>query len=132
MALSCEVCGAPIRGPPASVEIDGAVMRVCPKCATRGRRLSVPVAAALPRHQAPRSLSAPRPTRDEEYFLEPDYGARVRKAREGLGLSQEELGRRMNVKSSVVSHVEAQKLKPDRILIKKLEHELKVVLVAAE
>lgn len=114
------------------MEIDGAVMRVCPKCATRGRRLSAPVVAALPRHQAPRGLSAPSAPRDEEYFLEPDYGARVRKAREGLGLSQEELGRRMNVKSSVVSHVEAQKLKPDRILIKKLEHELKVVLVAAE
>lgn len=126
LPLSCEVCGAPLRGSPASIEIDGAVMRVCAKCATRGRRLAEPV-KTVPHLRTPGAHPV-----EEEYELEPDYGTRVRRAREGLGLSQEELGRRMNVKTSVVSHVESEKLRPDGILIKKLEHELKIDLVVTD
>lgn len=126
MPSSCEVCGAPVRGRPASVEIDGAVMQVCASCSSRGRRLAVPARTAPFR----RSLQAPE--LESDYLLEADFGVRVRHAREGLGLSQEELGRRMNVKTSVVSHVESQKLKPDGILIKKLEHELKIDLIATD
>jgi ribosome-binding protein aMBF1 (putative translation factor) len=46
-----------------------------------------------------------------------------------MGLTQEALGRAMNVKPSVISHVESRKMKPDLILARTLMHHLKVNLL---
>ncbi len=35
MVLTCDVCGAPIEGEPVIVEIDGAVLTLCQKCARK-------------------------------------------------------------------------------------------------
>lgn len=65
--------------------------------------------------------------------IDPDYGALVRHGREKLGISQEDLGKKMNLKPSVVSLIETQKMKPDFQLARKLMHELKIdLLVSAE
>jgi putative transcription factor len=76
----------------------------------------------------------PRPPRPEaELEIDPDYSVIVRQAREKLGLSQEALGMLINVKPSVIHHVETKKLKPDIVLARKLMHQLKVnLLVSAE
>lgn len=76
----------------------------------------------------------PRPQRVEaELEVDPDYNVIVRQAREKLGLSQEALGKMINVKPSLISHVETKKLKPDIVLARKLMHQLKVnLLVSAE
>ena len=128
MPLTCEVCGAPIRGPPNSVEIDGATLRVCSNCARRGRPVrETPVRVVL---------TSPRPQKavetKNELEVDPDYYLIVRQAREKLGLSQEALGKMINVKPSLISHVETKKMKPDIVLARKLMHQLKVNLLVPE
>lgn len=127
LVLTCEVCGAPIHGPPGRVEIDGAVLRVCPNCAKRG----APIAAA-PKVQMPfPSYASPRKVPSPELEVDPDYPSIVKHAREKMSLTQEQLGRMINVKPSVISHIETGKMKPDLALARTLMHQLKVNLLVA-
>lgn len=64
----------------------------------------------------------------EDMTLREDYSKMIKSARELLGITQEELGRRINVKPSVISHLEVGSMKPDDVLAKKLEHFLKIEL----
>ena len=127
MVLTCEVCGSQIKTAPSSVEIDGAILRVCPSCSKLGRPVSVPQKtqrAATP-HFAPMREVQP------ELEVDPDYASIVRTAREKLGLTQEALGRMINVKPSVISHIETGKMKPDMVLARTLMHSLKVNLLVS-
>jgi putative transcription factor len=66
---------------------------------------------------------------ESELEVDPEYNSIVRRAREKLGLTQEALGRAINVKPSVISHIETKKMKPDMILARTLMHYLKVELL---
>ena len=69
MALTCEVCGSQIKTAPSTVEIDGAILRVCQSCSKRGRPVSV-----QPRVQRGPTMNL-TPRREVEPVLEvdPDY-----------------------------------------------------------
>ncbi len=58
-----------------------------------------------------------------------DYGLHVRKARESLGLTHEDLGRRISEKVSVLRKIESGKMVPDHGVAEKLEYALKVKLL---
>ncbi len=123
LPLSCEVCGAEVRFPVA-VEIDGAVLNVCNSCARMGRKLKkAETGKGTPREV--RQVTSPEP----EFDIDPEYSSKVRTTREKLGLSQEQLGKMINVKPSVISHIETGRLKPDLILARKLMHALKINLL---
>jgi putative transcription factor len=71
----------------------------------------------------------PKKSFDEESVeLTGDYPKIIKSARELLGLSQEELGMKINEKPSVISHLETGSMKPDDALARKLEHYLRVQL----
>jgi putative transcription factor len=139
MKAACEVCGAPLRASPNRVEIDGAIMVVCNNCARLGRQVgpAAPVVSVIsnrimrpnPVQNALRTM-AQRPT-EQEYELDPEYHLLIRQAREKLGLSQEQLGKQINEKPSVIRMVESKKLKPDITLTRKLMHELKINLLVS-
>jgi len=126
MTATCEVCGSPVRTTFSRVEIDGAVLRVCPRCAKRGNPLS-PAPQVAPHRMQPPVLRGAKGEEDLE--VDPDYDSIVKSARESLGLTQEALGRAINVKPSVISHIETRKLKPDLGLARVLMHYLKVRLL---
>jgi putative transcription factor len=139
MKAACEVCGSPLRTPN-RVEIDGAIMVVCDNCARLGRKIGPAVAPpvsvisnrfvrANPAQNALRTM-AQRPT-EQEFELDPDYNLLIRQAREKLGLSQEQLGKQINEKDSVIRMVESKRLKPDITLTRKLMHELKINLLVS-
>ncbi len=139
MKAACEVCGSPLRASPNRVEIDGAIMVVCNNCARLGRQvgpaapavsvISNRVVRANPAQNMLRTM-AQRPT-EQEYELDPDYHLLIRQAREKLGFSQEQLGKLINEKPSVIRMVESKKLKPDITLTRKLMHELKINLLVS-
>ena len=128
MVLACEVCGNPIGKILSRVEIDGAILQVCQNCSKRGRLL----AETAPRTHPIRIHSyAKVGSAEPDLEVDPDYYLIIRKAREKLGLTQEALGRAINVKTSVISHIETKKMKPDLILARTLMHYLKVELLVS-
>ena len=128
MTLTCEVCGKPITTA-SLIKIDGAVLRVCQNCAGKGTSFESPAPKPIPFRIGPvhRNTIA-----GSELEIDPDYNVIVKHARERMGLTQEALGRAINEKPSVISHVESKKLKPDPILARKLMHHLRVNLLVSD
>ncbi len=60
--------------------------------------------------------------------LRADYAAVIKRSREHLGLSQQDLGGKINEKPSVISQVESGKFRPDDFLIKRLSRFFKIEL----
>lgn len=129
----CEVCGKPLREAPRPTIIEGASLKVCSSCA----KLGTPAPPPRPTPpQAPPSVprAVPRPRPPTPILEEPslelrqDFNLVLRQAREKAGLPQEELGRRINEKPSVIRLLESGKLKPSDLLARKLEHFLRIRL----
>jgi len=123
-------------GPPFKASIEGANMLVCGECAKLGsvvwearteprlkkvaRRMSAPVLP--PRRQPPISVA-------DNLELVEGFGAKIRLAREQVGLSHQELGKRISEKVSVLRKIESGKMTPDNLLTEKLEHALRLKLL---
>lgn len=60
-----------------------------------------------------------------------DYPNKIRVAREKMGLTHEELGKKINEKASVLRNLETGKMAPNNQLASKLEHMLKIKLLEA-
>jgi putative transcription factor len=141
--LRCEVCGRKIFGASHRVIIEGAKMTVCSKCAKLGSGTWTPKPKPVQRKLLPsKSIKSSysnvklQTKTSTSQILEPqmelieDFGPKIRAAREKLGLSHEDLGRKINEKVSVLKKIEAGKMTPDTKLIIKLEHALKIKLIA--
>jgi len=133
--LRCEVCGSRIRGTPYRAMIEGAKLTVCGKCVKLGsifwEAKSEPrlkkVAKRLPQ---PVLATKKKPVKLQATLeLVEDFSSRVRQAREKLRLSQEDLGRKLNEKVSLLRKIEIGKMTPDHRLAEKLEHALKITLL---
>jgi len=131
--MTCEICGRKIHGPSHHVSIDGAKLIVCSKCAA----FSSSSQAHSVKFQVNNYSNKPSPFRSkppqissfEELELVEDYGKRIKKARETLGLSQKELGNLIREKASFLQKLETYKTVPNTKLAKKLEKRLKIVLL---
>ena len=99
---------------------------MCQNCAGKGTSLGSPPPKPIPFRIGPVHHDT---IAGSELEIDPDYNVIVRRARERMGLTQEALGRAINEKPSVISHVESKKLKPDPILARKLMHHLRINLL---
>ena len=135
--MRCEVCGSKIHGKSYNVIIEGAKLTVCTECAKHGKvvieepkpktAMFRPKATLPPfKVQSKKPLKAIVETTQE---LVENFDLKIRQAREKLGISHEELGKKINEKVSVLRKIETGKVKPDNILVTKLEHALKVKLL---
>ena len=138
----CEVCGREIIGPAYLARIEGAELVVCSECvvyASSYRRLRrserIKRATAQERAQRPmrpqriRPSLSPRVEHAVRLELVEGFGQKIRAAREARGLTQEELGKMIGEKASVISRIEAGKMEPDIVLARKLEHALGLKLL---
>lgn len=72
----------------------------------------------------------PQPPKvDTSLELVENFDLKIRQAREKLGLSHEELGKRINEKVSLLRKIETGNMTPDNKLAKMLEHALKIKLI---
>ena len=132
--MECEVCGKTIYGRAEKVSLDGARLYVCSNCAQFTPSHQTYETKQQPIQRAPKKPrpSAPRSPRQElipdNRALVSDYGKRIRKAREQQGYSHETLSRKIGERVSLLQKVETEKMVPDRSLITKLEHTLKIRL----
>ena len=139
--MDCEVCGDPIFGKATKVLIDGAELVVCGRCAsgavvvkpTSRPKNFTPVRktsqAPSPQTQTRRRPS--EPTVPEGGGLVDDPGQVIRKARQAMQLSQEDLCRKIAERVSVLQKIESGRLVPDDVLARKLEHALRIRLIRA-
>ena len=148
--MLCEMCGTE-RGRLRPVEVEGVTMQLCSDCAKFGTEkaheapkhsVGSPQAGvrsggadggwSVPGMARPRRSGSGKPKKDalshEELELVEDYPVRIRKARETLGISQEDLGKKMNEKKSVIAKLEGGTFRPDNKLIGKLERTLGIRL----
>jgi putative transcription factor len=138
--LNCDVCGREIAGQAFKVRVEGAKMMVCHRC----RQLGTPYVEEQPSpYPASRAFTAPRfrptprvahrkaelPKEMQELEVAEDFALRIRKQRMKLGLSQEDLAKRVKEKLSVIQKIETGKMAPNTRLCRELEHELKIELL---
>ena len=135
--MRCEVCGRKIHGSPIKAVIEGAKLMVCVECSKYGKIIReeevelgqrVPKKAPVPFSARTRKKTAVAKVEITQEVVE-GYHANIRQAREKLGLSHEELGKKINEKASVLSKLETGKMTPNNMLVTKLEHALKIKLL---
>ena len=133
--VNCEVCGRQIVGKPYRAVIEGAKMVVCGDCVNLASAYwketpKGPVkrtAKPLPRISVSGKKQPPELT--EALELVDDFSLRIRRAREKMELSHEDLGRKIMEKVSVLRKIESGKMTPDHRLAEKLQHALKIKLL---
>lgn len=134
-SMICELCGRDVPRLK-KVVIEGVIMNVCNECAKFGKEIKgneIPkevkyLPPEVVRERLERKHRRRRDYLDEEEVLIEDYPEVVRKARERLGLTQEELAKRILEKKTVISKIERGEMRPDERLIKKLEKALNIKL----
>lgn len=136
--MRCEVCGRKIRTDPTRALIEGAILTVCFECSKHGKKISDEEvnrkSNLLKKPSTPFVIKSVRKRKIEAKVeltqeLVSDYASQIRKAREKLNLSHEDLGKKINVKASVLSKLETGKMEPTNKLVSKLEHSLKLKLL---
>jgi putative transcription factor len=135
--LRCEVCGRKIHGSPIKAVIEGAKLMVCVECSKYGKIIReeevglgqrVPKKVPVPFSARTRKKTVVAKVEITQEVVE-GYHAKIRQAREKIGLSHEELGKKINEKASVLSKLETGKMTPNNMLVTKLEHALKIKLL---
>jgi putative transcription factor len=133
--VNCEVCGRQIVGKPHRAVIEGAKMIVCGNCVSLASsywketpQLGVK-RTAKPLQRISVSGKKQPPELAETLELVDGFGLRIRQAREAMGLSHKNLGRKIGEKVSVLRKIESGKMTPDHMLAEKLEHALKIKLL---
>jgi putative transcription factor len=135
--LRCEVCGRKIYGKPYKVVIEGARLTVCDDCSKHGKLTweEEPKPKTVIKPRGPRPVLKVQGKGQQTIplgatlDLVDDFDLRIRQAREKLGLSHRELGRKLNEKVSVLKKIEIKRMVPDNALATKLEHALKIKLI---
>jgi putative transcription factor len=123
--MQCELCGKEKNLTMAIIE--GARMNVCSECSGFGKVLQRPVFVEQekPKHKIYQQEKAPETVE----MLVPDFGTKIRRVREKLGIDQDKFGQMIAIKASIVHKIETGEFKPDIDVAKKLEKLLKISLV---
>ena len=134
--MRCEVCGRKIHSSPIRAEIEGAKLTVCIECSKHGKIIREEEVEGVQRtSKPPTSIPFIQKKKPPQVRVEitqevvEGYDSKIRQAREKLGLSHEELGKKINEKASVLSKLETGKMAPNNLLVTKLEHALKIKLL---
>lgn len=135
--MRCEVCGRRINGKPFNVIIEGAKLTVCNECSKLGKvyyeepkqKIAGQRLGTTLKPLGIQTKKAQTPKVDTSLELVENFDLKIRHAREKLGLSHEELGKRINEKVSLLRKIETGKMTPDNRLATILEHALKIKLI---
>lgn len=122
---SCELCGKDTDSLTKS-KIEGAVLKACDTCADMGEEVQ-----KSKKKTTKSSSSSGRKRKRKEEVLTPEYGEKVKKARESKQLSISEVATDLKEKESVIKNIEQAKLKPDKTLAQKLEKKFDIELYTA-
>jgi len=136
--MICELCGREV--PKLKmVDVEGSILKVCFDCAKFGKD-SVPKPVEPSVDEKGEAIHRRLEMREKrmggrDIFSEfseelvEDYHKRIARARNDKGWTQEDLGRKLNERKSIIAKLENKTIKPDNKLIRKLEKTLEIVLL---
>jgi len=135
--MRCEVCGRKIHSSLITAVIEGARLTVCVECSKHGKIVTQDEYTPKPKPLGKPSAHIPIMAQKKKTEIKveitqeiiEDYTIKIRQAREKLGLTHEQLGKKINEKTSVIAKLETGKISPNNILATKLEHALKIKLL---
>lgn len=129
--MQCEICGSDIKGNPIRVNVEGTNLDVCKQCAHYGKPSDKwsPVSRKIsPVEKVVITRKPRRDIFDIDDEITPEYAEIIRKARESMGLSVEELASRIMEKVSLLKKIEREEIIPEDSVRKKLENTLNIKL----
>ncbi len=147
--VQCEMCGAETPAPN-TVKIEGAELQVCDDCADFGTEVKTQETTSTSTKYSTSSSSSSssssggstgssggssgrrRDLYDEMEELAADYDDRIRNAREGADLTQEELANQINEKVSLIRKLEHGDMQPSDGVQSKLEGHFGISLTASQ
>lgn len=124
--MECDMCG--VNRQQFRALIEGTELSVCRACLKYGKALG---------SLSPRPITIKQSTKqqklqsEDEYaeYIDENYSNIIKQAREKLNLKQEELGKALNEKVSLIQNIEREKIKPSLALARKLEKYLKISII---
>lgn len=133
--MICELCGSDVPRTKL-VMVEGAAVNACPRCEkyassgavkTKEGKVMLPSVAERLGSRQKRMRQRDVLTGGEKELVD-DYPGRVRRGRQKMSMSQEDLAKRLNEKKSVIVKVENGDIRPPDKLIAKLERALDITL----
>ncbi len=123
--MKCEVCGREARLKRTLIE--GVEMMACEECSKYGKVLPErkKVVIKKPKKIVPYSKDVFENMNKE---LVPEWGTKIREARERKGLTREELGAKVGEKTTTIAKIENEELRPPDETVKRLEKILEINL----
>ena len=119
--MLCEICGErPAEG---ESEVDGLKLKVCSKCSKFGAKVYRPATQS--------STSKPVLRDEKEVEVLPDFAERIRKAREGAGITRKEFAEKINEKQGVIEQIESGKRLPNIQVARKIEKHFSIRLLGS-
>jgi putative transcription factor len=113
--MQCDLCGSQTKLYQAVVE--GSIVDVCSNCLKFGKQLE-----KKDSFDVEKLTKINKKIKEENLdFLRDDYNTLIREKREKLNLTQEELAKKLNEKTSVIQKLENKSITPNDKLVKKLE-----------
>ena len=117
--MNCELCGKQRELVLALVE--NIEMKVCSDCSKFGKVL-----------REIKEIEEEEKKFEEEEFVEgivDDYSKIIKEKREKMGMKQEDLAKKLNIKESIIHKIETGVLEPSMEIVKKLENFLRIKLI---
>ena len=132
--MQCELCGALIQGPPKTIQIEGAELCVCIRCAKHGTEVQQSRRKGSPQQKPGVAVpQARRKSRDVFDLMEgeiiDDYADRIRAAREEKDWSTLDLAQAIKEREILVKKIEKGDLIPEDDVRRKLEKALNIRLI---
>ncbi|MHA1811315.1 MAG: multiprotein bridging factor aMBF1 [Candidatus Heimdallarchaeaceae archaeon] len=132
---TCEMCGREILSRPISIEIEGAVLLVCPSCAKHGKQVTKPKPkktgfSGIRTAPSPKSRTSTRQPTSKPYRGRPvvdskelatDFHERIRLARQKKRMTQKEVSIQTKISVQELQSIETGKMRPPDTIIAKLE-----------
>lgn len=123
---SCDMCSKPAT---TKARIEGAIMSVCSSCALFGTSMAPPKLAgkvfvplgARTDHASFGLRKGGNSYTNTEFVLSPDFGQKLRNARNRLKLTEEEAALKLQVTKNDLLHYESGKRQPTEVMTRKLE-----------
>ena len=133
--MQCEVCGKSLWERPVLVEIEGATMRVCNSCAKFGKPIKTQTRPVNPPSmRTSQGVHRPKSTlqrgsRSDELEPVDNLAEIIRKERQNRNMTQEEFGKLLFEKASIINKIESGRLIPSNPTLMKIGKKLGVTLL---